>query len=132
MHSQFYYHLREQGYNYPAVSSSDAHAPTPEHRFNLLWTIAFANGIENIPYAIKEGRVVAIEGQSGEKNVYGDYRLVKYVWFLLTHYFPRHDALCNVAGQAIERYVLGDKEQKSLIKLLEKEVEKYEKTFFQF
>ena len=130
MQAQFYYQLREERYKYPAVASSDAHAAVAAHRFNKVWTIAFAKDNEDIPVAVQNGRVVAVEAQDEEKNIYGDLRLVKFAWFLAKEYFPRHGELCNCAGQAIERYVLGDEEQAQLITLTEKEISKYTQEFF--
>ena len=70
--------------------------------------------------------------KKGVPSVCGDLRLVKYTWFLLNEYYTRHDELCNASGQAIERYMFGDKEQKLLIELLEREVKKYQDEFFGF
>ena len=130
MQAQLYYQMREEGYQYPIVASSDAHSSVWDDHFSNLWTIAFAPSTDEIPGSIKTGKAVAIEALgAGEKNVYGQLPFVKFAWFLINEYYPRHDELCNAAGQAIERYVLGDKGQKLLIDLTEQEVYKYEKSF---
>lgn len=132
LQAQLYYKMQSEGYAFPFVASSDAHGNVTDERFSRLWTIVFSeNNTNKLPCAIKNGYTVAIEGMGNdEKTVYGDLRFVKYAWFLINEYYPRHDELCNAAGQAIERYVLGDREQKLLITLTEKEIEKYNLSFF--
>ena len=38
------YKMREEGYRYPIVASSDAHQTVDDKRFLKLWTITFAKG----------------------------------------------------------------------------------------
>ena len=130
MQAQLYYKMREEGYKYPIVASSDAHSSVWDDRFSRLWTIVFAPYLDAIPSSLKDGKTVAVEALGGDETVYGDLRFVKFAWFLINEYYPRHDELCNSAGQAIERYILGDKTQKLLIELTEKEIYKYEQSFF--
>ena len=131
LQAQLYYKMREEGYKYPIIASSDAHSTTFDPNFSKLFTIAFAKSTSDLPSAIKEGRAVGIEGLGhDEKTVYGDLQLAQFTYFLLREYYPKHDELCNAAGQAIERFVFGDKMQNTLIELTEKEIEKYESNFF--
>ena len=124
------YKMREEGYRYPIVASSDAHQTVDDKRFLKLWTITFAKGSEDIPEAVRTGMSVAVEALGSDKTVYGDLPLVQFAWFLINEYYPRHEELCNAAGQAAERFVLGSKEQKKLIDLLENEIKKYSRDFF--
>jgi predicted metal-dependent phosphoesterase TrpH len=133
MQEQMYHHMKELGYKMSPVGSSDAHSNICDEHFDSMATIVFAKDKDDITSAVMDGRTVAIEKSgSGVPSVCGDLRLVKYAWFLLNDYYVRHDELCNASGQAIERYMYGDKEQKLLIELLEKEVKKYQDGFFGF
>ena len=122
-----------EGYKYPVVASSDSHSALQNHisQFNDSWTIAFSEQADSIPQNILNGYSVAVENCAiGEKNVVGDYRLVKYTWFLIEHYFEQHDYFCMAAGQAILDYIQGDKNNFSLISALEERLEKYRLEFF--
>ena len=64
------------------------------------------------------------------KCIYGNFRLVKYAWFLIDNYYPYHDALCSDIGSPLLRRVFGDKSQDRLIRLLEEELDKYNRSFY--
>ena len=133
MQSQHYYTLALGGYKYPIVSSSDCHSPLCDHvsNFNDSRTLVFAEDIEKIPENIMQYNTVAIDNSNPEdKPVLGDYRLTKYAWFLIEHYYKMHDFLCIAAGQAILDCVFGDKDSATLVSLLEERLEKYRKEFF--
>lgn len=133
MQVQLYFQNREDGIHFPIVASSDAHSALSHGTlyFDNAWTMVFSENAEKIPENILAGRTVAVDNFSPEdKNAYGTLRLVKYAWFLLENYYPQHDILCNAAGQAIVRYVLGKSERKDLIAALEDETEKYNEEFF--
>ena len=131
LQAQLYYEMKAKGYDFPVVGSSDAHCSLSEKTgdFNHMWTVVFSDTAENIPKNIMDGMSVAVENYD-DKNVYGSLRLSKYTWFLIENYYEMHDEYCSAAGQAIMRYVLGDKSQGKLISLLENELEKFNKLFF--
>jgi predicted metal-dependent phosphoesterase TrpH len=130
--TQLYTELRAQGVDLPIVGSSDAHSTLRgDLHFNDFFTIAFAKDKESVVDSIMEKRTVVVDNiNKGDKVVYGDLRLVRYAYFLLENYFGTHDELCNSVGQALTRYVLGDKEEKALVEELEKKVLSFEKEFF--
>lgn len=133
MQAQHYYTLALEGCKYPIVASSDCHSPLWDHvsNFNNSWTFIFAEDTEKIPENIMKCNTVAIDNSNpDDKLVLGDYRLVKYAWFLIENYFEMHDFLCSSSGQAILDYIFGDKENATLVSLLEGKIKKYQKEFF--
>ena len=78
-----------------------------------------------------EGKTLAVENFSvDDRIVHGDMRLVHFAYFLLENYYPVHDDLCKATGQALLRYHLGDKSQKSLVESLDLERKKNDELFF--
>jgi len=72
----------------PILGSSDAHGCFGGGLEPGNYTIVFAKGLdtESIKNAIRQGLTVA-----GNKNsLYGNYRLVKYAYFLQRSYYPEH------------------------------------------
>ncbi len=131
--TQFYYDMQKEGFCFPIVGSTDAHSCLAHalHDFNEVWSLVFSESAEKIPENILDHMSVAIENfDPADKNVYGSFRLVRYTWFLLENYIEIHDAYCNAIGQAILRYVLGDESQNQLIGMLEKELQKFDESFF--
>ena len=133
MQVQLYYEMQKEGIKLPIVAATDSHGALSHgfKQFDQVWHIAFSKGPEEIPESILSGYSAAVDNYvPTDKNVYGDYRLVQYAWFLIEEYYPLHDELCLSAGAALSRYVMGDKDQLGLISLLEKEVEKFNDSFF--
>lgn len=133
MQAQLFYSLRGNKKPMPIVASTDAHSAYYHGRSNFdnYWTIAFAETVDNVRDAILDYRSVAVDNcRPQAKNILGDLRLVKYAWFIVENYFETHDELCNAAGQAILRYVYGNKVQNNLIGMLEKEIANYKDEFF--
>lgn len=59
--------------------------------------------------AIRQRRCAAVEEYPREDyRVWGDFRTVKYIRFLLRFYFPLHDALCREEGRLMKEHLLGD------------------------
>ena len=54
--------------------------------------------------AIKQKYSIAVDTMSKEVRPIGDFRLVKYAWFLLEHYYPAHDAVACEDGRAMHAY----------------------------
>lgn len=128
-----YQEARAKGFDLPVVGSSDTHSAARRgfKTFDYSWTIVFAENAAAVPEALLERYSVAVDNiQPEDKQIYGSLRLVKYAWFLVENYYRCHDALCSDIGSAVLRYVFGDESQAQLIVLLEKELEKYNKSFF--
>jgi len=86
----------------PIVGSSDAHSTFGGRLEPGNYTFVFAEALttESIRESIRAGRAVA----GFENKLYGDYRLLKYAYFLQRQYFPKHDKLRSDLGSAMLRY----------------------------
>ena len=122
--------LVREGYKIPIVGSSDAHTENPKYDydlFNLQFTVAFAKSFEDIPNAILEERVVAVDRKD---DVYfravGKFRYVKYARFLMDEYFPKYSKLTAEHALAL---ATNDKKE---IAESEKKIENYKSKFFAF
>ena len=102
--------VRAEGCKIPAVGSSDVHAFEKSLHFPYRSTVCFASAKEHgaIIDAVKGGMCVAVESNGVEYGVehrcYGDFRLVAYAQFLLSHYFPRLARLTAGIGVAMRAY----------------------------
>jgi len=122
--------LSTEGTKIPLVGSTDAHSVLSGSLFCSASTILFADS-DKLTDAIRDGYSVAVETEQGENPfVYGDYRLVKYVHFLLRNYFPIHDELCRTSGEVMMEYVCGNLELKQTVEVLEKRVHDFGEKFF--
>lgn len=122
-----------KGIDLPIVGSSDCHTAVErgDGTFDISWTIVFARNVDTITEDILDKYAVAVDNlEEKNKFVYGSLRQVKYAWFLIENYYQFHDALCSDIGSAVLRRVFGDKTQDPLIRLLEAELEKFNKSFF--
>ncbi len=75
------------------------------------YTIVFAEkpDFKSIAAAIRNGRCVAVHQQPGCFPIAaGEYRLVKFTYFLLREFYPRHDELCRDEGEAMRRELSGN------------------------
>lgn len=107
----FYMEERANGVNIPFVGSSDSHGTDPAIYFGMVRTVVLAESTEKqaIFDAIRSRRCAAVEHYPEEEpRVWGDFRMVKYVRFLLRFYFPLHDALCAEEGRLMKDYLLGE------------------------
>ena len=129
---QLYYDMALGGNKYPMVASSDAHSVLVDGLFNKVWTVVFAKDTDGICESVMTGMAAAVNAQSGSvTNVFSpSIRLSRYTWFLLDNYYGFKDRLLSASGQAITRYVQGDKDQNTIIEILENEVRKFDKDFF--
>jgi len=86
----------------PIVGSSDAHS-AGNYRMTLgNYTIAFAEklDVESIRESIRQGRAVG----GYDNKLFGDYRLLKYAYFLQRRYYAEHDRLRVQLSTAMLRY----------------------------
>lgn len=80
----------------PVVGNSDAHCCFGAGLEPGNFTVVFAQGLEEeaIKDAIRSGCCVA----GNENKFYGEYRLVKYAYFLQKNYFPKHSGQRSQLG----------------------------------
>lgn len=120
----FYNEMRAKGLDtIPVVGSSDSHSTLINDWFNEAKTIVFAktNAKEALFKAIRNQYSVAVESRYGEsERIHGNYRLTSYARFLLSEYFPLHDALCYEEGRAMLGYLRQEADAHTLLKLTQK------------
>lgn len=120
----FYNEMRAKGLDtIPVVGSSDSHSTLINDWFNEAKTIVFAkaNAKEALFEAIRNQYSVAVESRYGEsERIHGNYRLTSYARFLLSEYFPLHDALCYEEGRAMLGYLRQEADAHALLKLTQK------------
>jgi len=94
-----YYKARE---TMPVLGSSDAHGCFGGRLEPGNFTVVFAEALtsEALKQAMWKGLTVA----GNENKLYGDYRLVKYAYFLHRAYFPQHKAQRDLLGSRMLRY----------------------------
>ena len=130
MQLAFYFTACKNGCgDFPIVGGSDAHEVVKEafscsslknrgvrnrpYGFGEFYTIVFAKANETaeIISAVKTGYSVAIDEYRGSvPRVHGDYRLVSYVLFLLSEYFPIHNDMCYEEGRLMIELAYGDEQ----------------------
>ena len=106
--------LRSEGLKISIVGSSDAHGLEKSATFSHTFSICFAEKNENdaIIAAVRAGMNVAVEAVGNEYDrqyrCYGNLRLVSYAHFLLQHYFPKRQRICQGEGTAMRAYLMGE------------------------
>lgn len=131
-----YNQARSEGLDFPIVGSSDSHSVLNGQYFTEMQTIVFAKSSEksSLISSIKAGNSTAVESYHGEHyKVHGSYRLSCYSLFLLREYFPVHDALCEMEGQAMHLYVQSgrkDSRALSLLELMHGQISELQKRYF--
>ena len=120
-------HYREQGYDCYALTDHNRYYPGGEI------DEVYAGVKLGITDAIRSGNCVAVEASGVEYDrvyrCYGDLRLVTYAQFLLKHYFPQLQRICQGEGIAMRNYAMDDA-SKSLIEAQVKQSDAYRLRFF--
>ena len=121
--------LRAEGIRIPVVGCSDSHSFTSDDNlFNVHFTVVFAKDREGILPAIKNEMSVAVKRRTDtDYFVFGSFRLVKYVRFLMDHYYPGYQKLTEQHSLALAS---ADKEGTAAVKNAEQQIEKYKAKFF--
>ncbi len=132
-----YMEEREKGNIFPVVGVSDAHGTDRDFERNQLagwyYTIVLAEsaGLPAIHHAIRSNLSVAVEQVgSGIPRVYGDFRLVKYISYLLERYFPRHNELCKIEGKLMIELLGGNESAGAALKALRGQTSVYMESVF--
>ncbi|MDF2686127.1 MAG: hypothetical protein K0S55_1308, partial [Clostridia bacterium] len=97
--------------NIPVVGHTDSHG---QHKESLgadwYYMIVFAKelSLASLREAIRQGNCVAVDASAkGFPKVYGQYRFVKYAYFLLENVYPEHDSICAQQGLLMRKFVMG-------------------------
>lgn len=129
-----YADARSEGCKIPIVGSSDSHGTEPPIYFGSNCTVVLVDGMLNqdtLSQSILNHYSVAVGMRDWKPvRVYGIFRMVKYVQFLLEHYFPRHDELCVEEGILMKDYVCGDATAKERLTCLPDRIEAFRDCFF--
>ncbi|MFA6947937.1 MAG: hypothetical protein WCQ72_03045 [Eubacteriales bacterium] len=105
--TQKYIEDRAKGRVYPIVGSTDTHSSFSTNRnYDICRTMVFAPANERSALidSIKAGRSVALDTISREVRLVGEFRYVKYAYFLLENYFPLHDEIARWDGRLMSEY----------------------------
>lgn len=105
-----YQQERADGAQLAVAGVSDAHGCDGD-LFGWYYTIVFASStaFADLVTAFHSGLSVAVEAVPGEfPRLVGPFRLVKFTYFLLREYFPRHDRYCQQEGEAALDHLAGD------------------------
>jgi len=145
---------RERGPRFPVLAVSDSHGTErfPVNRpnianfcgvsatesadaelFNWYYSVVLAEGssTDELIAGIKRDLSAAVEYPQGARpHIFGDFRLVKYVSFLLREYFPVHDPLCRDQGLAMLDHLAGDSSAAARLALLQGRVSRRREAFF--
>ena len=127
--------LRAEGLKISVVGSSDVHCVEKSASFPNLFTVCFAksNTPDDIIDAVKNGLSVAVEANGVEYDrqyrAYGSLRLVSYAQYLLTHFFPARQRICQSEGIAMRAYAMNDADA-SLIEALVAQSDLFRNRFF--
>ncbi len=137
LETAFYYDQLRQGYTLPVIGNSDSHysdradfrKPTPA--FTLV--LSAGRDWESLHEAILDRRSVAVEWYEEDKNfrIHGDFRMVKYMNFLMRNYYPLYMELCHAQGMLMKQY--DDTRDTALVPLLEglkKQTDTFTEEFF--
>lgn len=139
-----YYEEQAKGNRFPVVGLSDSHGvdrfefgagrPVVQRvvgmkyadsrdcdLFGWYYTVVLAksNTVEDLIDGIRNFRSCAVSCIEGETpRVYGPFRMVRYVNFLLREYFPMHDTLCATEGALMLDHLAGDAKAAGALKQL--------------
>lgn len=122
-----------RGIDIPVVGCNDSHGVVDGSYFNKAKTIVLAgsNSKSDIMEAVKAGMCAGVEAFPGEvQRVYGNYRIVKYLRFLLDNYFPIHDNLCFNESLIMKDYICGVSGTKEELERVSGRTEEFRKHIF--
>jgi hypothetical protein len=113
----------------PVVGHTDSHG---QHKESLgadwYYMIVFAKELtlSSLKEAILEGKCVAVDASAkGYPKIYGQYRFVKYAYFLLENVYPEHDSLCRQQGLMMRKFVMGKDDISDSLNSLNDKVSNY-------
>ncbi len=135
-----YNNIRAEGIDFPIVGSTDSHwsnGEAPNAHVARTMVFPLENSRECLIDAIKSKYSVAIDGILSEPRLIGDFRLIKYAWFLLENYFPLHDKVAREDGRAMGEYTqTDDPDEKAFyaerIAECKRELKRLEEKYFSF
>lgn len=124
---------RAGGNAFPVVGLSDSHGTDTGALFGWYYTVVLAKSdrLEDLVEAVRSGFCCAVEHvEGGIPRVFGEFRMVKYISFLLESYFPRHKALCRTEGALMSEALAGSNRAVEALKMLAGSVAAYRESCF--
>ena len=100
-----YARQRGNGKTPSVVGNSDVHNTDAAEKWSYTILLAKDFSQAGICDAVRTGRCCSVMpvGEGFLPVVTGDYRIVRYVYFLLKEYFPEHDRWCSLEAELLER-----------------------------
>ena len=148
-----YMEERGKGNRFPVVGLSDCHA-TDTFRlsghtssrigmeyvnsrdgnlfgWNYTVILAKSDAVEDLIAGVRAYHSAAVSEPTGERpGIYGEFRIVKYVSFLMREFFPEHDRLCRPEGAAMLDHLAGDPAGAAMLKVINGRVKAYREQAF--
>ena len=124
---------RAEGNSFPVIGASDSHGTDNGKLADWFSTVVLAGSdrIEDLIDAVRRGRCAAVERiREPVPHVYGEYRMVKYISFLVENYFPAHRELCAVEGALMLEVLSGNESARSALDALGNRVDEYREKAF--
>lgn len=106
-----YQELRAAGARVAPAGVSDAHGCDRGELFGWFYTLVLARStaFADLKTAMLRGDCLAVEALPGEfPHLAGDFRLIRYAYFLLREFYPEHNRLCREEGEAMQEFLAGD------------------------
>lgn len=123
-----YYEERARGNDFPVAGASDAHGIDGGEYAYRYYTVALSESDE-LPAlidAMKSGRCAAVDEMGGKTpRVYGEFRLARYIAFLVENYFPGQAELCRTEGALMREALSGRHGARAALDLLGDRVGEY-------
>ena len=102
------------------VGTDDSHGSVNGKWFDIGKTYVLARSMDrqDLLSALRGGLCGAVEQYHGQvARIYGGERIVRYLTFLDSEYFPLHDALCREEGRLMFAHVNGDPDAKGRLEM---------------
>ena len=93
--------------------------------------LAKSSELPDLIDAMRSGNCAAVEVMNNKvPNVVANYRLVRYIAFLVENYFPAQTRLCSVEGALMQEILAGNSEAKTALDALGNRVEEFRRKSF--
>lgn len=96
--------------NFPVIGITDTHSTLDGISiFGKNYTVVFVDECseQGVINAVRNGYSVSVDGV-GNTICHGSIRFIKYVTFLIEHYFPVHDRIVRLEGDLMQRILEGN------------------------
>lgn len=118
---------------FPVVGLSDSHGTDNDKLagWNSTVILAESDRIDDLISAVRNGTSAAVEQIEHQvPHVYGEFRMVKYISFLVQDYFPAHQELCAVEGALMLEALAGSESARKALEQLGNRVSVYREKAF--